>query len=390
MKGHAQRDLIEGRSLCEESLKKSLAWSHPRLYCLHVLDHMSLYAFVFLHLACRSSSSVRAFRASVQNEVYVRDVIEQREKRRREEEERIRREKELAKINPFSVRVGRALRLGACQPFLSQTSNAGALAAATGHSNLGASLFGAAAPASNSSFNPFSTSNVGGDSPAQAADALSELSVQPQPTKNAAAGPSTPSVRYGPPAPAYQPAQYITTFEEYIPRLDHPSHADRKATGVPKEQQKYLKQGGGDAVDGDRSAATGGPAEQWERVLPKGVDEVFERFLNRLNDAEGGEEQVLRWVHAQTQRILTKLVLLDTTLVPIRCRTRATLSSTSSFSRLSPQRVRPHAPPEPTKTPTRTTRKRTSSPDDTSREAWFRHAHGAVVTASLKCSSSQA
>lgn len=48
--------------------------------------------------------SVRAFRASVQNETYVRDVIEQRETRRREEEERVRREKELAKINPFSVR----------------------------------------------------------------------------------------------------------------------------------------------------------------------------------------------------------------------------------------------------------------------------------------------
>lgn len=120
--------------------------------------------------------------------------------------------------------------------------------------------------------------------------------MKPQPPTNATAGPSTPSVRYGPPAPSYQPAQYITTFEEYIPRLDHPHHAERKATGVSKEQQKYLKQGASDAIDVDKTGGTGGgPAEQWERVLPKGVDEVFERFLNRLNDAEGGEEQVLRY-----------------------------------------------------------------------------------------------
>lgn len=69
--------------------------------------HLSFFTSLVAH-----SSSVRAFRASVQNEMYVRDVIEQREKRKREEEERIRREKELAKINPFSVRVGSSASSG--------------------------------------------------------------------------------------------------------------------------------------------------------------------------------------------------------------------------------------------------------------------------------------
>ncbi len=50
-------------------------------------------------------SSIRAFRASVRNEEYVRDVIEHRMKREAEEAAEKEREKERAKINPFSVRV---------------------------------------------------------------------------------------------------------------------------------------------------------------------------------------------------------------------------------------------------------------------------------------------
>jgi hypothetical protein len=48
-------------------------------------------------------SSIRAFRASVRNDDYVRDVIDTRKKREAEEAAERERERERAKINPFSV-----------------------------------------------------------------------------------------------------------------------------------------------------------------------------------------------------------------------------------------------------------------------------------------------
>jgi pre-rRNA-processing protein TSR4 len=52
-------------------------------------------------------SSIRAFRASVRNEEYVRDVIEQKKKREAEEAAEKERERERVKINPFSVSLNR-------------------------------------------------------------------------------------------------------------------------------------------------------------------------------------------------------------------------------------------------------------------------------------------
>lgn len=221
----------------------------------------------------------------------MRDVIEQREKRRKEEAERLKREKELGKINPFSG-VNSAL-------------------SGTAQNSLGTSLFGGSAatsPATGAGFNPFASSAPAKEEVTAAAatnassdpvPSFSALSVETPPTtsQNAAVGPSTPTVTYAPPIPAYQPAQYISTFEEYVPRLDHPTHASRK--GVSKEYEKFIKQAddedeGGKGKSGGGGGEGGGPAEQWERVLPKGVDEVFERFVNRLKEAEDGEQQVLR------------------------------------------------------------------------------------------------
>jgi pre-rRNA-processing protein TSR4 len=36
--------------------------------------------------------------------------------------------------------------------------------------------------------------------------------------------------------------------------------------------------------------------ERWEQLLPKYVDEVFERFVRRLETADGASGQVLRYV----------------------------------------------------------------------------------------------
>lgn len=124
---------------------------------------------------------------------------------------------------------------------------------------------------------------------------LSSLSInspaEAAPPAQPQAGPSRPPVTYGPPIPAYQPPQYLSTFDEYIPRPD--------AGGKGKLAQ-YVEDGekagrkAGLAQDAADASGGGAGAEQWERVLPKGVDEVFERFVSRLEDAEGGDDQVLR------------------------------------------------------------------------------------------------
>jgi pre-rRNA-processing protein TSR4 len=92
--------------------------------------------------------------------------------------------------------------------------------------------------------------------------------------------------------PAYQPPQYLSTFDEYIPRPD--KAAASKLAQVDDGPGEKAGRKASAAEEARQGGGGGGGAEQWERVLPKGVDEVFERFVNRLYDAEGGEDQVLR------------------------------------------------------------------------------------------------
>jgi pre-rRNA-processing protein TSR4 len=165
--------------------------------------------------------------------------------------------------------------------------------------------FGGQSFGGESSLNPFSSSTAPEQQPDGAIEnSLSSLSVSdPTPAPESTVTPtvpepvSIPSITFAPPLPAYQPPQYLSTFEEYIPRPDIKSTAQhqlenrgekagRKASAA--EDAKQSANGGGAGGGG------GGGAEQWERVLPKGVDEVFERFVNRLNEAEGGDDQVLR------------------------------------------------------------------------------------------------
>ncbi len=168
----------------------------------------------------------------------------------------------------------------------------------------GSSLFGAAVPfggafggasfGGDSSLNPFASSASQKPEPA-IEESLSALSVsEPTPASASASAsdPSTPSITFTPPLPAYQPPQYLSTFDEFIP--DHSKaakiadHDDRNDVGGGEKAGRKASA----AEDAKQNGAGG--AEQWERVLPKGVDEVFERFVNRLNEAEGGEDQVLR------------------------------------------------------------------------------------------------
>lgn len=83
----------------------------------------------------------------------------------------------------------------------------------------------------------------------------------------------------GPPLPAYQPPQYLSTIGEYIPPLDD----------IEMEED-------------DEEADEFGPEiaeikdDKWDKILPKTVDEVFETFARKLQSAEYGEKQVLRLV----------------------------------------------------------------------------------------------
>ncbi|WVR06643.1 hypothetical protein IAU60_003675 [Kwoniella sp. DSM 27419] len=188
----------------------------------------------------KRDGSVRAFRASVRNEEYVRDVEEKRaaaEKQAAEDRER-------ARKNPFT--------LGEGQPN-------------------GSSLFGNAQPlfgaaASTTLPNPFASTTP--SAPVTEAPDMSGLSIS-------AASSST----LAPPLPAYQPAQYLTTIEEYIP---------------PVEDMEIESDSDEDDEDAAAQAAEF-QDEAFEKMFPKAVDEVFESFVRRLGGADGGAKQVLRY-----------------------------------------------------------------------------------------------
>ena len=114
----------------------------------------------------------------------------------------------------------------------------------------GPSLFGSGQPL------------FGGPQTAQQADPpdLASFSLQPK-----------ASTSYAPPLPAYQPPQYLTTVDEY---LATPEDVDMDEDD--EDNQMDLRN------------------ERWEQLLPKHMDEVFERYVKRLKDADGGTGQVLR------------------------------------------------------------------------------------------------
>jgi pre-rRNA-processing protein TSR4 len=224
--------------------------------------------------------------------VYAADAAEQKAKREREEAER--REKE--KINPFSVsNFGSKSR----RSLVGRLTESCVLSQANHQTPgpFGSTLFGGNADGM-PTFNPFSAATVSTDAPAQAFSALSLSTPKAEAPSKAelqkvASGPDTPGKTLSAPFPAYLPAQYLTTFDEYLPADPNALAGDtaQRVKQITAEEAKEKEQQAGKKGGN----VSGAGAEQWEKVLPKGVDEVFERFLERLNRAEDGSGQVLRY-----------------------------------------------------------------------------------------------
>lgn len=200
----------------------------------------TVYVWACARAACkRREGSIRAFRASARNEEYVADVAA-----KRAEAERIAAEERAkARINPFTAKDAPAGGLfGSAQP-----------------------LFGAAAA------NPFAA-------PAPAGEAAPAAAVAAPTEAVAALSIATEPVILGPPLPAYQPAQYLATIDEYLPlpESDDEDDVDSDDDETPEMKAEWRDEG-------------------WERLLPKGVDDIFERFVRRLDSAEDGSTQVLRY-----------------------------------------------------------------------------------------------
>ncbi|KAL0240642.1 hypothetical protein I308_106440 [Cryptococcus tetragattii IND107] len=200
----------------------------------------TIYVFACPRVGCQKrEGSIRAWRASVRNEQYVRDV----EEKRKAAEKAAQEERERARKNPFTV------------------------SEAAGPN--GSALFGTAAPLfGGSSHNPFAPSP-------DPIPAMSSLSVSGDSLPASIA--SGPSKTLTPPIPAYHPVQYLSTIEEYIPPVDDDvSVASSDDDESPEQKAEWREEG-------------------WEKVLPRNVDEVFENFVRRLDQADGGKKQVLRY-----------------------------------------------------------------------------------------------
>lgn len=126
----------------------------------------------------------------------------------------------------------------------------------------GEPLFGAAPS------NPF------GAPAADAADAT-----EPAPAAPLAALTLTEDVTYTPPLPAYQPPQYISTMDEYLIAQDEEDDSEDDEDLVDEDvpQGSEWREGG------------------WDKLVAKGVDDIFERFVRRLQSADDGTSQVLRY-----------------------------------------------------------------------------------------------
>ncbi|WWC62959.1 uncharacterized protein I303_105557 [Kwoniella dejecticola CBS 10117] len=204
-----------------------------------------LYVFACARLKCQKrDGSVRAFRASKRNEEYVKDV----EEKRKIAEAAAEAEREKARKNPFTL-----------------SSDAQPNGALFGSSQ---PLFGAA---TSSSPNPFASS-----APVPAPQQSSSEAIPDVSKLSLSDAPST-STTLGPPIPAYQPAQYLSTIEEYIP---------------PAEDVDFESDS---EIDGDEDMKATMLDDTWERMLPKHLDEVFQQFVRKLESSDGGQKQVLRY-----------------------------------------------------------------------------------------------
>lgn len=161
--------------------------------------------------------------------------------KRAEREKREKEEREQAKLNPFSIDSGAGAKQG---------------------TGLGSQLFGGGDLFGSSAANPFAVP-VANPIPETAALSITS-DTRPNPKS------------YGPPLPAYQPAQYLSTFDEYLPDPEAESDDDDD-----------------EDVEVDDEAAGAGAGAGAESGKPAG-DEVFERFMRRIRMAEGGEGHVLR------------------------------------------------------------------------------------------------
>ena len=86
---------------------------------------------------------------------------------------------------------------------------------------------------------------------------------------------SSSRTTHTPPVPSYQPAQYLSTIEEYLPPPLDELDSDDEIDETPEHKAEW------------RDA-------RWEQLLPKHVDVIFERFVRRLENAESGSQQVIR------------------------------------------------------------------------------------------------
>lgn len=202
----------------------------------------TIYVWACARPSCRRrEGSVRAYRASVRNEEYVADV----EAKRAEAERLAAEERERARQNPFTVKDGAAAPglFGSAQP-----------------------LFGAAAS------NPFATPSAPVLSTATA-EARDDV-----PTAAIASLSLTDAVTHAAPLPAYQPPQYLSTIDEYLPYPETDSDVDVESDDdeAPEQKAEWREDG-------------------WDKLLPKTVDDIFERFVRRLAGAEDATTQVLRY-----------------------------------------------------------------------------------------------
>ncbi|WVN90776.1 uncharacterized protein L203_106019 [Cryptococcus depauperatus CBS 7841] len=199
----------------------------------------TVYIFACPQMSCQQrEGSIRAWRASVRNEEYVRDV----EEKRKAAEKAAAEEREKARNNPFTIRED-------AQPRES-------------------TLFGSAQPLfGNTTSSPFTI-------PSNPVPSISELSVSEQLMSQPIS--SGPSKSFKPPLPAYHPAQYLSTIEEYILPADDVSIASSDENESLEQKAEWREEG-------------------WEKILPKSIDEVFENFVRRLELADGGKKQVLRY-----------------------------------------------------------------------------------------------
>jgi hypothetical protein len=236
--------------------ERTCAYSRSFFLCISLARLLVPYMFCHSILSYRRyrHSSVRAYRASVRNEVYAADAAEQKAKREAEEAERRAKEK----INPFSM--GSSAGIGG---------------------GLGSTLFGGNADGM-PSFNPFS-SVAAVEAPTEAFSGLRLGSEGDQkkekkeekptaPLSTPPSGPSTPPQTLAPPFPAYLPAQYLTTFDEYLPADpnalagDTAGRVKQLSAGEAEEKERELHQQSGPGAGGKKGAAGG---EQWERYCPR-------------------------------------------------------------------------------------------------------------------------